>query len=195
MRVKWILTTALWLIVSAVAMAGVEQHPGYVDFAKFGLGAGEEATVEVNLRGPMLKLAAAAASDEDEPELAEMLSGLEGIYVRTYEVNDQSPAGFEKAIAAISRHLQETGWETIVKVRERHESAHIAIKMDGERLVGMTVLAMDEKDPDNEVVFVNIVGAIDLTRIGRMGKHFDFGVDALDSLERESRKKDATKKR
>ena len=195
MRVKWIVTTALWLIASTAAMAGVEQHPGYVDFAKLGLGAGEEATVEVNLRGPMLKLAAAAASDEDEPGLADMLSGLEGIYVRAYEVDDQSPAGFEKAIAAISRHLQETGWETIVKVRERHESAHIAIKMDAEKIVGMTVLAMDEKDPDNEVVFVNIVGLIDLARIGRMSRQFDFDIDALDSLERDSRKKDTTKKR
>lgn len=195
MRVRTLLAL-LFLIVPGTAIAGVEQHPGYVDFAKFGLGANEEATVEVNLRGPMLKLAAAASrDDEDDPELGMLLAGLEGIFVRTYALDDQSPAGFEKAVAAISKHLQETGWETIVKVRERDESAHIAIKMDGENIVGMTVLAMDEKDPDNEVVFVNIVGTIDLTSIGRMGRHFDFDVDALDSLERDARKKDATKKR
>jgi len=194
MRVKWILTTALWLIVSTVAMGGVEQHPGYVDFAKFGLGANEEATVEINLRGPMLRLAA-SASDDDDPELGRMLAGLEGIFVRTYELDDKSPAGFEKAIAAISQHLQQAGWETIVKVRERDERAHIAIKLDGEKIVGMTVLAMDENDTDNEVVFINIVGTIDLSQVGSMGRHFDFDVDALDSLERESMKKDTTKKR
>ncbi len=185
MRVKWIITAALCLMVSATAQAGVEQMPGYVDFAKFGLGANQEPTVEVNLRGPMLKLAAMATDDDDE-ELGEMLSGLSGIFVRTYEMDDTSPAGFEKAIASISQHLQQTGWETIVKVRERDERAHIAIKMDGENIVGMTVLAMDENDKDNEVVFVNIVGTIDLARIGRMGHHFDLNIDALDSLDRDA---------
>lgn len=188
MRVKWILTTVLWLFAATVAQAGVEQHPGYIDFAKFGLGAGEEPTVEINLRGPMLKLAA-AASDDDDPELGSMLSGLEGIYVRTYQLDDRSPSGFDKAIASISQHLQASGWETIVKVREPDERAHIAIKMDGDKIVGMTVVALDEKDRDEGVVFINIVGTIDLAKVGRMGKHFDFEVDALDSLERESKKK------
>ena len=193
MRVKWLLTTALWLIAATVAQAGVEQHPGYVDFAKFGLGDGEEATVEINLRGPMLKLAA-AASDDDDPELGAMLSGLEGIFVRTYALDDRSPSGFDKAIASISQHHQSSGWETIVKVREHDERAHIAIKMDGDKIVGMTVVALDEKDRDEGVVFVNIVGTIDLAKVGRMGKHFDFDVDALDSLERESKKKDTSSK-
>lgn len=193
MRVNWILTTALWLMVTTVAHAGVEQMAGYVDFAKFGLGTNQEPTVEVNLSGPMLKLAA-LASDDDE-DLGQMLSGLAGIYVRTYEMGDTSPAGFEKAISSISQHLQQTGWETIVKVRERDERAHIAIKMEGENIVGMTVLAMDENDEENEVVFVNIVGLIDLARIGRMSRHFDIDIDALDSLDRDTLKKDTTKKR
>lgn len=191
MRVKWLLTTVLCLFASTLAQAGVEQHPGYIDFSKFGLGAGEEATVEINLRGPMLKLAAAASNDDD-PDVATMLSGLEGIFVRTYELDDRSPGGFDKAISSISQHLQSTGWETIVKVRERDERAHIAIKMDGEKIVGMTVVAMDDGDSHNEVVFINIVGTIDLAKVGRMGKHFDFDVDALDSLERESKKKAKT---
>ena len=189
MRVKSILTMACCLFMTGTVFAGMEQHPGYVDFAKFGLGSGEEATVEINLRGPMLRLAA-AATDDDDPELGAMLSGLEGIFVRTYELDDRSPSGFDKAIASISQHLQSSGWETIIKVREPDERAHIAIKMDGDKIVGMTVVAIDEKDRDEGVVFINIVGNLDLTKVGRMGKHFDFDVDALDSLERESKKKE-----
>jgi phosphoribosyl-dephospho-CoA transferase len=188
-----IMAATFCLILAGSAFAGVEQHPGYVDFAKFGLGAGEEATVEINLRGPMLKLAALAA--EDDEDLGQMLSGLAGIFVRTYVLDDNAPDAFEKAISSISKHLDQTGWETIVKVRERDERAHIAVKMDGENIVGMTVLAFDENDPEAEVVFVNLVGLIDLTHIGRLGRHFDIDVDALDSLERESTKKDTTKKR
>lgn len=194
MRSKWILVIVLLLGLATAANAGVEHMAGYVDFAKFGLGANQEPTVEVNLTGPMLKLAAMASNNDDE-NLGEMLSGLAGIYVRTYEMDDTSPAGFEKAISSISQHLQQTGWETIVKVRERDERAHIAIKMDGENIVGMTVLAMDENDKENEVVFVNIVGLIDLARIGRMGRHFDIDIDALDSLDRDAIKKDTSKKR
>lgn len=194
MRAKWILVIVFLLSLDASANAGVEQMAGYVDFAKFGLGANQEPTVEVNLSGPMLKLAA-LASDDNDKELGEMLSGLAGIYVRTYQMDDTSPAGFEKAIASISQHLQQTGWETIVKVRERDERAHIAVKMDGENIVGMTVIAMDENDKDNEVVFVNLVGLIDLARIGRMSRHFDIDIDALDSLDRNDLKKDTTKKR
>lgn len=187
MRVRWIYGAILLLITPVVAGAGVEQQPGYVDFAKFGLGANQEATVEINLRGPMLKLA--AASSDDDPELGAMLSGLEGIFVRTYALDDNSPDAFDKALNSISQHLQSTGWETIVKVRERDERAHIAIKMSGDTIVGMTVIALDEKDRDEGVVFVNIVGTLDLAKVGRMGRHFDFDVDALDSLERESKKK------
>lgn len=194
MRSKWILVIVILLGLATAANAGVEQMAGYVDFAKFGLGANQEPTVEVNLSGPMLKLAALASDDSDE-DLGKMLSGLAGIYVRTYEMDDTSPAGFEKAISSISQHLQQTGWETIVKVRERDERAHIAIKMDGENIVGMTVLAMDENDKENEVVFVNIVGLIDLARIGRMGRHFDIDLDALDSLDRDAVKKDTSKNR
>ena len=194
MRVKLVLTAVCCLLMTGFAAAGVEQQPGYVDFAKFGLGAGEEATVEVNLRGPMLRLAA-AASDEDDPELGAMLGGLDGIFVRTYALEDRSPEAFEKAIASISKHLQETGWETIVKVRERDERAHIAIKLSGDDIIGMTVLAMEENDRENEVVFINIVDVLDLTQIGRMGRHLDFGVDALDSLDDEAIRKSGSKKR
>ena len=97
MRAKLILASVLCLVLSGIAMAGVEQYPGYVDFAKFGLGANQEPTVEVNLRGPMLKLAALASDDDDE-DLGKMLSGLAGLFVRTYKLDDKSPAAFEKAI-------------------------------------------------------------------------------------------------
>ena len=181
MRVRNVLALA-FLFCTGVAQAGVEEKPGYIDFAKFGLGAGKEPTVEVNLRGPMLKLAA-AASDDDDPGLNAMLSGLDAIFVRTYAMEDNSPAAFEKAISSISQYMQQNGWETIVKVREKDERAHIAIKMEGDNVVGLTVVAMDEKDSDDGIVFVNIVGAIDLAQIGRLSHHMNLGVDALDSLE------------
>jgi hypothetical protein len=177
MRAKLTILAGLVAITFATARAETPK-PGAVDFASLGLGSDEEASVEVNLSGPLLQLAASATDDEDDPGLSQMLSKLDAITVRTYSMEGKSPDAYDKQVAALSRKLEADGWQTIVKVREKDERAHIAVKMVGDRIVGLTVIAFDH---DDELAFINIVGDIDMKQIGRLGKHMN--IDALDSLD------------
>ena len=61
--------------------------------------------------------------------------------------------------------------------RERNELTNIYIKMEGSRVVGLTVMAVEKK---NEAVFVNIVGDIDIDSIGKLGGKFN--IPKLDSI-------------
>ncbi len=177
MRAKLTLLAGL-LAVTFVSASAETPKPGAVDFAALGLGSDEEATVEVNLSGPLLQLAASATEDEDDPGLSAMLSKLDAITVRTYSMEGKAADAYDKQVIALSKKLEADGWQTIVKVREKNEKAHIAVKVIGDRIVGLTVIAYDH---DDELAFINIVGDIDMKQIGRLGRHMN--IDALDSLD------------
>ena len=181
MRHKVLILSAIVLLATAVAARAqedIEKLPGYVDFKALGIADGREATVEVFLKGSLLRLlATATANDEDEPGLSDVLSKLAAIRVETYSLRDYPGDEYEKQVVAIGKRLESQGWETIVKVREPDSKAHIAIKTQGDRVVGLMVMAWEKND---EVAFVNIVGDIDLDRIGKLGD--EFHVKSLDSL-------------
>ena len=86
-------------------------------------------------------------------------------------------------LAKTAKDLENKGWETIVKVRDKGEHAYIAIRQDGNSIVGLVVLAAEE---DDEIVLVNIVGTIDLDEIWRVGREFD--IDHLDSVRHKPKK-------
>jgi hypothetical protein len=90
---------------------------------------------------------------------------------------------YVEQLAQTSKSLENKGWETIVKVRDKGEHAYIAVKSDGNNIVGLVVLAADE---DDEIVLVNIVGNINLDEIWRVGREFE--IDHLDSVHQQSRK-------
>jgi hypothetical protein len=182
MRVRLIFVYATILAVALATPAfaqksdDVLKHPGYVNFAALGLPDPSEASVEVNLRGSLLKLVGLAAQ-EDEPEMRSLMNNLELVRVLVYPAEDLGLSGFTDKAAELAKRLEKDGWETLVRVRERDETAYIAVKLEGEKVVGLTVLACEK---DDEVVFVNIAGLIDMEEIWRLGHGLD--IDPLDSL-------------
>jgi len=180
MRVRLLVFGILALALATPALAqksdDVTKHPGYIDFAALGLPDPSEASVEVNLKGSLLKLVGMAAED-DEPELKALISDLELVRVLVYPISELGLSGVPDKAAALAKRLEQDGWETLVRVRERDENAYIAVKFQGEKVVGLTVLATEH---DDEVVFVNIAGLIDLNEIWRLGDGLD--IDPLDSL-------------
>lgn len=188
MRAKIFLTCMLVLALSAAASAqsdmakNLRDHPGFVDFRSLDISGGKEPKVEVNLKGSLLGLAARIASDE-EPELSSTLMSLEGIRVEVYDAEDRSPDTYIQKLAETSKALGKKGWETIVRVNDKGDQVYIAVKPDGNKIVGLVVLAAEE---DDEIVLVNIVGNIDMNEIWRVGREFD--IDHLDSVRHERKK-------
>ena len=62
-------------------------------------------------------------------------------------------------------------------MRERHEHVDVYLKLKGEAIIGLTVIAGESND---EIILVNIAGDIDPAQIGRIGRRFN--ITPLDSL-------------
>jgi hypothetical protein len=154
----------------------IRKHPGYVDFDDIEIPEAEE-TVEVYVRGPLLKLVA-QATDHEDPALSKLLSKLLLIKVNTFSVNSVISQELKQKIATVESSLQKQNWEKVVRVKERDEFTNVYLKMDNEQVIGLVVMAVEDGD---EAVFVNIVGEIDMDSIGKLGRKFD--IPRLDSLD------------
>ncbi len=129
----------------------------------------DEARVEVNLRGTILRLVA-EASRNDEPEFAAMVDDLRGIYVRQYSLSS-ARSGAAGQIRELARSFERAGWETLVRVREDDEDVFIYLDTAGDVINGLVVMSLDQDE--NEATFVTIDGRIDPAQIGRLGSRFN----------------------
>ncbi|NNF57563.1 MAG: DUF4252 domain-containing protein [Rhodothermaceae bacterium] len=134
----------------------------------------EEARVEVNLQGPLLRLVA-EASRAEEPEFAAMVDAMRGIFVRQYALST-ARSGVSTRVRDMARSLESSGWQTLVRVREDDEDIFIYLLPDGDIIDGLVVMALNSTD--DEATFVTFEGRIDPEQIGRLGARFN--IDALE---------------
>ena len=143
-----VLATAVF--ATGCGMTAPRSSQGYADLGGFAY-AGTDNTMSLSL-GPAV-LGFAANFVEDDPATRELLRNLDGVRVKTYTVGD-----YDEQVAlhidAISRQLQNDGWEPLVIVLEDSERTHVLVKMDGADIAGLTVLNYD----DQELVLINVMG-------------------------------------
>ena len=142
-------------------------------------------SVEVNLRGSLLKLAA-EATRADEPEAALMLDGIRAVTVRIYPVG-ADPTRAARRLADVGQRFEADGWWTFVRVRSRPDDPDgegdvwIYVRDAGDAFDGMAVMAVggqDDDDDENGAVFVLIDGTIDPSQVGALARRFaDVDVD------------------
>ena len=124
-------------------------------------------TVDVTLDGPMLRLAAKfLGHDGDEGIARDMIEKLQGIYVKSYEFDDED--AYDRSILEKTRAQLGPGWKRVVMVKERGENTEIYADMRGENVVGLLVLAAERR----QLTIVNLVGPIDLDKLGNLEGHF-----------------------
>lgn len=140
-----------------------------------------EPRVEVNLRGSLLRLASAAAGEED-PAAAAMLDGLRAVTVRIYPSPPDVRGLAVERFSELGRRLERAGWLTLVRVRSLPDrddedgdddtdgDVWIYVRDDGDVFDGMAVLAVDEQDEN--AVFVFIDGTIDPTQVAALSRRF-----------------------
>ncbi len=165
---RGIATACLLLLFAVPVLAqGVEDHPGFVAFERFGDLHLEDLTIEINLGGGLLKMLSGAVEDEDG-EFGELLRGLSLIKVNVFET-----PGSEDALAKLRsavKELRSDGWEAVVSIRQE-ENLHILLRTDGDAIQG--VLAAFSND--DSFGLVNIVGNFDPVQIGRLARQLDIG--------------------
>lgn len=175
---KWkIITLGMLLVIgcAAVAMAAEEykRHPGYVDFEKMEVFGETDATIEVILKGSLLDLIAGPIR-KDDPELADMISKLLYIHVQAFPLDELDIESLEKKVRSVSKELENSGWEVVVRVRDRREDEQVYIYIlpnkSDQIISGLVVMVIGD---DEEAVFINIVGDLDPAKIGKIGDTFD----------------------
>ena len=128
-----------------------------------------EDAVNIELDGILIKFAGSILSDEDADERAvkELVSGLKGVYVRSYEFKSEGQFA-EADVAAVRAQLRAPGWSRVMDVKSRgldFGDAEVYLATAGGRVEGFALLAVGPR----EVTVVNIVGAIDLARLRQLG--------------------------
>jgi hypothetical protein len=145
--------------------------------------------VNVTLDGALLEQGVKMlALQEKGAALAPMLKDLQGVYVRSFKF--ERPGLYSKAdVDGIRKQLNAPNWSALVEVSEKDGGmVYIYSYVDSGKIGGMAVVAAEPK----EMTVVNIVGPIDLSRLGELGGKF--GIPDM-SAGFDSRTKNAEKKK
>jgi len=104
-----------------------------------------------------------AGKDKEMGLASSLVSGLKGVYVRTFEFD--KPGSFTQTdLESLRRQLRGPGWSKVIEVKERDESSEIYFFKSGEG-AGMAVIAAEK----SELSVVNLVGPVDLSALGKIG--------------------------
>ncbi|HEX8147875.1 MAG TPA: DUF4252 domain-containing protein [Pyrinomonadaceae bacterium] len=125
--------------------------------------------VNIEIDGILIQFAGSILSDKDADERAvkELVTGLRGVYVKSYEF--KSSGEFAEAdVAAVREQLRAPGWSRVMDVKSRgldFGDAEVYLATAGGRVEGFALLVVQPR----ELTVVNIVGSLDLDKIRRLG--------------------------
>jgi hypothetical protein len=128
-------------------------------------------TVDVNLDGALLQAASKFLSGNkpDEAQAKDLVLGLKGIYVKSFEFEKEGEYTKED-LAAIRAQIQGPRWTRMVGVHSKkdREDVDVFMRIDGDKVSGLVIIAAEPK----ELTVVNIVGSIDLDKLSHLEGQF-----------------------
>ena len=116
-------------------------------------------------------IASGKSKSPDAAKVQELISGMKGIYVKSFEFEQEgqySPSDVE----SIRSQLKGPGWSRMVGVRSKKEgeNAEVYMMTQADKIQGIAILVANPK----ELTVVNIIGTIDPERISELSDSFDF---------------------
>jgi hypothetical protein len=147
-------------------------------------------TVNIDIDGILLSLGKSMLddSDPDEKTVKEIIEGLRGVYVRSYEF--KSEGEFKDAdLDALRQQLRGPGWSRLVDVKTHgvdFDGAEVYALTAAGRVEGMAVLISEPK----HLMVINVVGSIDLDKLKRLEGSLGIPRIHIGRGERSKRKKD-----
>lgn len=166
----------LSLALAACGLTAPRSSEGYADLESLGM-SDTDRVLSLSI-GPAL-LHFAAGHIEDDPEVRDLLRGLDGVRIRVYEI-DGDAGRVANRIDRMSLHLQDDGWESVLLVREQNEATHMLLRMTDGRIRGMTVLV---SDGDSEAVVINLMGEIRPEQFGDVMVALDVEAPVIEGVQ------------
>jgi len=166
------LRLSLLLALCAGAGLAARAQTAKIDLSQLDHLAGKASeTVDINLDGHLLQTTAKlfSSNDPDDAAVREILNGIKGIYVKSFEFaheGDYTAADVE----AVRSQLRATGWSRIIGVTSKNDGEDIEVYiMDiGEHIGGVAVIGTESK----ELTVVNVVGPVDLGKLAKLEGQF-----------------------
>jgi len=166
------------LLVTMAALVAQAQDPRIQTASLDHLAAKASETVDVNIDERLIRLAAKLLSDKgDEKEVKEIISGLKGIYVRSFEF--AADGQYSAAdVDTIRTQLRAPSWTRMVNVTSKKDGTlEVYILINGEQVGGLAVIAAE----DRELTVVNLVGPVNLDKLAKLEGQFgvpDLGIES-----------------
>jgi len=178
MKILITLLTAMLALPAWAQEDALVDLPGYVDFGQLNELYGEPA-VEIAVGSSLLNLVASFSASED-PETAELFKRLLGVRIHVFENQDISTRSADH-VKDISAKLSAAGWESVVKVNSADEQVRIFMKINGEKVEGITVMAVEE----GEAAFINVIGNLNPAELERVMDNFEISMNDDDDEEKD----------
>ncbi len=165
------------LVILSAAATALAQNPRIQTSQLDSLTAKASQTVDVNIDERLIQLAAKfLGKNSDEAKVKELVTGLKGIYVKSFEFEKEgeySAADLE----SIRSQLRNTAWNKIVNINSKKDgSVEVYLMSNASQISGLAVLASDVK----EITVVNIIGNVDLDKLTQLEGQFgipDLGIE------------------
>jgi len=161
------------LVLGATATA-MAQNPRIQTSQLDGLTAKASETVDVNIDESLMALTMKfLGNDDDEKKVKELVSGLKGIYVKSFEFESEGQYT-EADLESIRSQLRNPAWSRIINARSKKDgSIEVYLMHTGSQISGLAVLATELK----EITVINIVGPVDLEKLTQL--EGEFGIPEL----------------
>ncbi len=157
------------LIVLGAASTALAQNPRIQTNQLDALTAKASQTVDVNIDERLIGLATRFLGKEpDEKKVKEIVSGLKGIYVKSFEFEKEGEYSVGD-LESIRSQLRNSAWNRIVNINSKKDgSVEVYLMSNASQISGLAVLASDAK----EITVVNIIGNVDLEKLSQLEGQF-----------------------
>lgn len=165
MRKTFVAFGAVVIFLAGAAAA----QTGFYPIEEMRIFAEGDLEVDIDLQSVMLQVAAAAIQEENA-DLANMVAGLDRVRVQVGSASGADFSAIEDAFANAIADLKASGWIKMLAVQEDEEQVHLFALESGGVISGLTILVSDGVE---EIVVANLVGAIDPVALGKLIANLD----------------------
>ena len=175
----WKLAPALLLLLAGSVMTVQAQGPK-LQMDQLDLLANRASqTVDVKLDERLLQTTWKffIGKDPGDAKIKEVLKGLKGIYVKSFEFEKEGEYS-QVEVDSIMSQLSDSTWSKVLTVKSKKDGQNIGVYLNmlGDQINGLAVLSLEPK----ELTVVNIVGPIDLEKLSDLEGQFgvpDLGIE------------------
>lgn len=160
----------------AFAAAGLQAQTTSFD-ALFQKYAGKEGITTVEVTQKLFTLCASALGESDD-DIKELVSGLKGIKIITYENSEDHADG--KAMYKEFEAALPSGFDELMTVNSDGEKVRFLGRVVNGTMVDELILLVDDED---EFVMIDIIGLLDFEKIGKLSD-MNIDIDGMDELKK-----------